>query len=307
MTTTLGSPRGGTDDEPTPFDLELRCPDGTGLRATVREPLHPRATLVFAHAMFARRSAWERPRGHGLAARYAARGYRTITFDFRGHGESEAGPTEARYDAFVREDLPTVVACAKDRGGPVVVIGHSLGGHVALASQGTGRLRADALVVAGANVWHDPFETSRARFGVHLATAHALSLVTRTLGGFPARKLSIGSDDAPRGALSPFLRTAIDGAWRSDDGADDYFAALTRVDAPVCAILSRGDRFVCRPTAGERFVARTRGPRAVHVVERADDGTAAPDHMGIVTSAACRSTWDTAIAWALATATMPAE
>lgn len=282
----------------TPFDLELRCPDGVLLRATVREPEAPRATIVFAHAMFARRSAWERPRGQGLAARYAERGYRTISFDFRAHGESERGTSQALYDAFVRLDLPTVVACAKDRGDKVIVVGHSLGGHVALASQGTGRLGADALVVAGANVWHEPFEPSRVRFASLVGAARILETLVRTTGKFPARALRMGSDDAPRGALSVFLRTATAGTWKSDDGEDDYMAALTRVDAPVFAILSRGDRFICRPDCGERFVARARGPKAIVVVEGGDHGEPAPDHMGIVTSSACRATWDRAIAWA---------
>jgi len=286
----------------TPFDLELRCADGTKLRATVREPAEPRATLVLAHAMFARRSAWERPRGAGLAARYAARGFRTIAFDFRAHGESERGEDPHLYDAFVRHDLPTVVACARDRGGKVIVVGHSLGGHVALASQGTGRLGADALVVAGANVWHEPFEPSRARFLSLRGAARAVDLVVAAAGRFPARALKMGSDDAPPGALSVFLRAARTGKWTSDDGDDDYLAALTKVDAPVCALLSRGDHFICRPTCGARFVARTRGPREVIVVERGDAGEPAPDHMGLVTGASCRSAWDAAIAWAERTA-----
>jgi pimeloyl-ACP methyl ester carboxylesterase len=288
-------------------DLEMKTPDGVALRATLREPEahdgpEPLPTLVFAHAMFARRSEWERPRGQGLAALYADRGFRTLSFDFRGHGDSTGKPGGSDYDAYVRHDLPTVVSCAKDRGGKVIVIGHSLGGHVALASQGAGFLGADALVVAGANVWHETLEPSRARFAAQRLAAGAMSRIVRTAGKFPARALRMGSDDAPPGALSVFLRTPESGAWTSDDGEIDYFACLTRVDVPVCAIVSRGDRFICRPTCGERFVGRVRGPKKVHVVERADDGGPAPDHMGLVTSLACRSHWYEAIAWALGSA-----
>ncbi len=288
-------------------DLELRTPDGVVLRATLREPEGPpRATLVFAHAMFARRSEWERPKGRGLASRYAMRGYRTISFDFRDHGDSTSGSDEATYDGFVRFDLPTVVACAKDRGGAVLVVGHSLGGHVALASQGMGHLGADALVVVGANVWHRPFEASIPRFFASSVAAHALDAIVRRVGKFPARALRMGSDDASRGALSVFLRTAKEGVWQSDDGHDDYFAALTRVDVPVAAIVSRGDRFICRPVSGERFLARTSGPKKLTVIERAEDGTAPPDHMGLATTEKCRSAWDASIAWAHETAEGPA-
>lgn len=288
-------------------DLELRTPDGVLLRATLREPElaatsdAPVPTVVFAHAMFARRSEWERPRGRGLAKRFADRGYRTISFDFRAHGDSAKGPSEHDYDAFVRHDLPTVVACAKDRGGLVIVAGHSLGGHVALASQGSGYLHADALVVAGSNVWHRAFEPSTARFLLLAATTHAIGSIARNLGKFPARALRLGSDDAQPGALSVFVRTTRDGAWRSDDGRDDYFAALTKVDVPVAALLSEGD-LVCRPVAGSRFVARTRGPKKVLVVSRGEKGGAPPDHMGLVTTEKCHAAWDETITWAHASA-----
>ncbi len=300
------------DAEDEVFDLELRATDGTLLRGTLREPdgRAPRATIVFAHAMFARRSEWEKPRGFGLAARFAKLGYRTISFDFRAHGDSASGPAKDggdAYDAFVRHDLPAVVACAKDRGGLVIVVGHSLGGHVALASQGLGALGADALVVAGANVWHRPFEPSRATFLAQSLAARAMGALVRGAGRFPARALRLGSDDASPGALSVFLRTANGGVWRSDDGRDDYFAALTRVDVPVCAILSTGDTFICRPTSGERFLARTRGKKKVILVTRADDGGAPPDHMGLVTTEACRRAWDTAIAWAHEQSTGPSR
>ncbi len=162
-------------------------------------------TLVLAHAAFARRVEWERPRGQGLAARLARRGYRTLAFDFRGHGDSPNGarghgdsPSDG-YDAFVRHDLPAVVACAKDRGGRVVVVGHSLGGHVALASQGLGLLGADAVLAVAANVWHPTFEPSLARQALKRGVATLMTGLTHGLGGFPrARSASAATTRAPR-------------------------------------------------------------------------------------------------------------
>ncbi len=290
-------------------DLELRTTDGVALRATLREPgVQPLGTMVLAHAAFARRSEWERPKGRGLAELLARRGYRTIAFDFRGHGESGAeGAGGDGYDAYVRHDLPTVVACAKDRGGHVVVVGHSLGGHVALASQGLGLLGADAIVAVAANVWHPTFEPKLARLALKRATAAAMTHLTELAGTFPARALRVGSDDARLSAMSAFLRTPADGSWRSDDGHDDYLAALTRVDVPVCALLSEGDRFACLPESGRRFLARARGPQAAFVVgrsgaahERCAPGEVVPDHMGLVTAhdtPACGRAWQRALTW----------
>lgn len=294
-------------------ELELRTADGVTLRATLREPPprewpEPRGTMVLAHAAFARRVEWERPRGDGLAARLARRGYRALAFDFRGHGDSaNDGPGVVRdgsardgYDAFVRHDLPAVVACAKDRGGRVVVVGHSLGGHVALASQGLGLLGADGVLAVAANVWHPTFEPSLARQALKLGVATLMSGLTRGLGVFPARALRVGSDDARPSAVGAFLRTARDGSWRSDDARDDYLAALTRVDIPVCALLSEGDRLACLPESGRRFLSRVGGPSAAFVVRPSADGAPAPDHMGLVTAhhvGPCHAQWERALAW----------
>src|SRR5258706_5985265 len=105
--------------------IEIHTRDGRALRASVREPERARGespkmegVVVLAHAMMARRVEFERPRGRGLARFFAARGWRTIAFDFRGHGDSGAGAAEGgswTYDDLVKHDLPAVVECARAR------------------------------------------------------------------------------------------------------------------------------------------------------------------------------------------------
>jgi predicted alpha/beta hydrolase len=159
---------------------------------------------VLAHAMFARRTEFERPAGSGLAPFLANRGWRTIAFDFRGHGDS--GPSAAdggswSYDDLVLGDLPAVVLCARDRAKrvPVAVVGHSLGGHVALASQGIGRIGADAIVAIASNVWMRSLEPSRMRWALKRAMLEAIEGVCARRGYFPARALRLGSDDEASG------------------------------------------------------------------------------------------------------------
>src|SRR5262245_46771476 len=130
-------------------ELEIHTSDGAVLRAVMNDPPEGsslRATLILAHAMFARKSTFGRPDRRGLGDVLGARGYRTLAFDFRGHGESrppKANP-EWGYDDFVRFDMPAVVDCARARGEgkPILVVGHSLGGHVALAAEGAGYMHA---------------------------------------------------------------------------------------------------------------------------------------------------------------------
>jgi len=282
--------------------IEIHTRDGRALRATVREP-HGKAqgVAVLAHAMMARRAEFERPRGRGLARFLAERGWRTIAFDFRGHGDSGPGAADGAswtYDDLVRHDLPAVVECARARSkGRVVVVGHSLGGHVALASQATGLLAADAIAMFGANVWLRALEPSRVRWVAKRAISRGIEEVCVRRGFFPARALRMGSDDeASAYMLVNTSRTVREGRWRSDDGTD-YLGALANVKVPVRSIASDGDRINCHPACAERLLAHVGGVRAFDRIRTADDGGPAPGHMEMVTTEAATSAWTRLEAW----------
>lgn len=285
-------------------ELEIRTDDGVALRAVVDDPppgVAFRGTCVMAHAMFARKIEFGRRGGAGLAQAYAAKGWRTIAFDFRGHGESALpkGAPEWGYDDLVRLDLPAVVACARARSDdkPVLVVGHSLGGHVALAAQGTGRMSADGLVLIACNLWLRELETSRLRWTAKLAVGRAMREAVTRVGRLPARWLRIGSDDASGRYIDDLLRFMNDGRWRSADGLDDYFASLSRVVVPICAVASDGDRLTCHPASAELLARRCRGPIEMLRVARSDDGRRAPGHMDLVTTDRARSKLIAALDW----------
>ncbi len=285
-------------------ELEIHTADGVALRAVVDDPpdgVALRGTCVMAHALFARKTEFGRRDRAGLAQAYAAAGWRTIAFDFRGHGES-ALPRATRdfgYDDLVRLDLPAVVACARARsdGKPVVVVGHSLGGHVALASQGTGRLEADAVIAIAASIWLRAFEPSLVRWGAKRLLARGLREASARLGGVPARRLRLGSDDASERFASDLVGFMAANAWTSADGADDYVASLARVTIPVCAVASDGDRVVCHPESAEAFAKHCGGPLELLRVRRSDDGSRPPGHMSLVTSPRARAQLLAALGW----------
>ncbi len=279
--------------------IEIHTASGAPLRATVREP--PRGvklagTAVLAHAMFARRSEFERPVDGGLARFLGARGWRTIAFDFRGHGDSGRGAAAGgtwSYDDLVFEDLPAVVtaARARSRRAKVVVVGHSLGGHVALAAQGTGVLDADAIAMFGANVWLRELEPSRLRWAMKRAIIATIDATCARTGYFPARAMRLGSDDEPSRYMAALSRVVREGRWGTDDGRVSYLDALGAVTIPVRAIASDGDRINCHPDCAARFVGRAAGPVAFDRIRAADDGDAAPGHMEMVTAASATTAW----------------
>ena len=282
----------------------MRTEDGFALRGTVREPKRRelKGVAVLAHAMFARRSEFERPDGRGLARFLVANGWRTIAFDFRGHGESGPSASDGgswSYDDLVRFDLPAVVECARARAKqlPLIVVGHSLGGHVALASQATGLLGADAILCFAANIWTRALEPSGVRWLLKLATLRAMRLVYEGRGYFPARALRFGSDDESTPYLAALQRYARLGVWGSDDGKIDYAKELAAVKIPVMQIASDGDALNCHPESAELFLALVGGPTRFERVRRADDGGRAPGHMELVTTERAKSVWERAADW----------
>jgi predicted alpha/beta hydrolase len=291
-------------DAPSCEEIDIRTADGWSLRADVREPRPvPVGTAVLAHAVMSRRSSFDRPENGGLGRFLVDRGWRVVSFDFRAHGDSRPRADEGAaysYDDLVRSDLPTVHAFARScgrRGEPVVLVGHSLGGHAALAAQGCQLVDFDAIVAIATNVWLRELEPSGAVWVAKRAALRAAVEVTRRLGRFPARALRLGSDDEARGYVEDVARFARTGAWSSADGQADYLASLGRCRVPLLPIVSDGDRIECTPESGARFAAHLGARCEVVRVGRRDDGGRAPGHMGLVTSGGVSSVWARAEAW----------
>jgi pimeloyl-ACP methyl ester carboxylesterase len=82
-----------------------------------------RGTIVYLHGIGDNRSG-----AAGVADRFGPRGFEVVAYDSRAHGESEGD--RCTYGVREAEDLRRVVATLPE--GPVVLIGGSLGGAVAL-------------------------------------------------------------------------------------------------------------------------------------------------------------------------------
>ncbi len=282
--------------------IEVHTSDGRALRATVREPprgVKAQGVAVLAHAMFARRGEWERA---GFAAFLAERGWRTIAFDYRGHGES--GPSVAQggtwtYDDLVRLDLPAVIegARARARRGKVVVVGHSLGGHTSIAAQGVDAIEADAFALVASSPWLRAIEPWALRWVAKRATMAAVKAVVDRVGHFPARALRQGSDDEAAPYMRATTRTALEGWWGSEDRRVDYWEAAARVRAPAYALVSDGDTMNAHPECAALFALHASSRVTVDRVRASDDGGPAPGHMAIVTTPAARSAWARLEGW----------
>lgn len=305
------SPAAGEEGVARVEEVEIRTADGWDLRAGLIEPAStaggaPRGVAVLAHALMARRSEFHRADG-GLAGFLAGHGWKVVSFDFRGHGESRrsAGLAPASadygYDDMVRGDLPAVVGFARSRlrgKGRVVVVGHSLGGHTSLVAQATGAIEVDALVGFGAAPWVRAFEPSAARWAGKRALMASMVAIARRVGKFPARALRRGSDDESLGCIEDIGRFAAT-RWGSADGARDYLEAIRGVRVPVLQVVSAGDRLECAPECGAALLDRCGkgAARDLLRIEGRDGGGPAPGHMAMVTSSEAKLAWTRVAEW----------
>ncbi|MGB3185427.1 MAG: alpha/beta hydrolase [Ornithinimicrobium sp.] len=103
--------------------------DGVGLHVEIERPATTRAapTVVLSHGYTLDRRCWIYQRQALVAA-----GYRVVLWDQRGHGRSDKGAAAAYTIDRLGSDLACVVAQAVPLG-PVVLVGHSMGGMAMMA------------------------------------------------------------------------------------------------------------------------------------------------------------------------------
>ncbi|WP_430392106.1 alpha/beta fold hydrolase [Dyella sp. 20L07] len=118
----------------------IQAADGLALAVEVRNPAGS-PTLLFAHGFGQTRGAWR-----GSAAALSAQGYRCVTFDSRGHGESQRVPGgEYHMEQFVG-DLRQLAHAQLSK---PILVGASMGGLLGLVIAGEidpGAFRALVLV-----------------------------------------------------------------------------------------------------------------------------------------------------------------
>jgi alpha-beta hydrolase superfamily lysophospholipase len=111
--------------------------------ASAREPGAHRGLVVLVHGLGEHCARY----GH-VARRLAAQGFDVVAYDHRGHGRSPGQRGGMPADDSLCADLGHVIAAARrEFAGPLVLLGHSLGGLVA------GRFVAEGLAATPAPWW----------------------------------------------------------------------------------------------------------------------------------------------------------
>jgi pimeloyl-ACP methyl ester carboxylesterase len=132
---------------PSPPAVSRRALDLEGaagrLAADLVEPEDPRGFVMLLHGGGQTRHSW-----HGTAAALAGQRWTTLTYDARGHGDSDWAPSgDYSIDAYVA-DLRLVIGQVAPRR-PLVLVGASLGGMTILIGQAGTPVPADTRGQAG--------------------------------------------------------------------------------------------------------------------------------------------------------------
>lgn len=190
-----------------------------GIPLVVREvgPITAPLTVVFAHGFCLRMGSFHFQRA-ALAAHWGDQ-VRMVFYDQRGHGQSSAAPVDTYTVPQLGQDLETVLQVMVPRG-PVVLVGHSMGGMTVLSharqfpgQYGTRIVGAALISSAAEGLPRSPLGEilqNPALEAVRFAARYAPKMIHRTRG-------------AARSVLRPILRTASYG----DDHTSPSVAAFS--------------------------------------------------------------------------------
>lgn len=188
------------------LDADRGCVVSTldGVPLTVREvgPVDAPLTVVFAHGFSLRMGSFHFQRAR-LTEQWGDQ-VRMVFYDQRGHGQSGDAPPETYTVEQLGQDLESVLAVMAPRG-PVVLVGHSMGGMTVLSHARQYPQRYPTRIVGAALISSAAEGVARSPVGEILKNP-ALEAVRFTARYAP--KLVHSSRGAARSAIGPILRAA---------------------------------------------------------------------------------------------------
>jgi alpha-beta hydrolase superfamily lysophospholipase len=208
----------------------------------------PRATIVLAHGASEHggRYAW-------TGEQLAARGYALYAIDHRGHGRSAGDRAVIDRMQFAVDDLHTLVerATAAQPGRPVVLLGHSMGGAVALSYTIEHEDALDALVLSA------PLAALEAASPVQRVAGRVLSVVAPKLGVVGIDSTAVSRDpqvveDYDADPLNYHGKLPARTVAELTSAIDGYPEAVKRFKLPMLVMHGTADRLT--PIAGSEMV-----------------------------------------------------
>jgi pimeloyl-ACP methyl ester carboxylesterase len=223
----------------------VNSPDGSVELAVTRlgladVPENRGIPVILLHGSFSNRRFWYSPKGIGLGAYLARRGFDVWIAEMRGHGLSKRNQAYARNRVadYARYDLPAIGAFVREQSAQIPHwIGHSLGGTTLAAALGGQYLGAPAV----ASVALFGCQVSRTYWPLKIPPVEwGGRFILKRMAEVSGARFKRGPEDEPVGVLIENMR------WhglfgRFGDAERDWWKGLADVDVPLLAVSAAGD------------------------------------------------------------------
>lgn len=230
-----------------------------------------------------------------FAAYLRDHGWTTLTYDYRGIGDS--APASLRgFDARMRDwaliDMPAVFDWVVTEIGPrrIFSIGHSFGGQALGLVPGPARITAAIGVSSQSGYWK--LQGGREKPRAFVAVTVVIPVVSRLAGYFPWSVFAAG-EDLPKGVALEWARWCRSPGYLLDDDTLPL-GRYAKFDAPILAYSIDDDDWGT-PASVETMMRAYPNVTTRHLVP-ADYGLEKLGHMGYFRQGS-EPIWDEAIAW----------
>jgi pimeloyl-ACP methyl ester carboxylesterase len=193
--------------------------------------------ILFVHGFPLSRAIWQ-PQIEALA-----KSFRVIAPDLRGHGESEGPPGVYMMDIFA-EDLGALIEERKC--GPVVLVGHSMGGYISFAfyRRFPQKVRALILVCTRASADSDEGKAGRENLAQRAEREGVAAIVEQMLPKMLAPSTAASRPELVEQVRQMMLATSVNGVTASLRGMaarPDALELLPQIAVPTLVIAGSGD------------------------------------------------------------------
>lgn len=260
--------------------VEHRVAPGDGSWTTVDEylPATPSDEAILFLPALGVPISYYRP----LFEDWAGRGRHVFGLEVRGRPRSSTADVRRHdwgYATIIEQDIPAALQQTPLGGIPkLTVVGHSLGGQLALLATGAGMLHPQRITtIASGTSSYLSVNGWWPRLARRIVTPFAVA-VTAVVGHFPGDRVGFG-DRQPKTMIGDWHREAWHGRYAFAGTDVDYEAALQHIDVPVLMITFDSDRIL--PPAGADLLAARVGPTRPERLRltAADNGGMAYDHV----------------------------
>lgn len=278
-------------------DADVRTQDGTLIAARFYPPMSPaRGAVMLAPAMGVPQRFYA-----PFASWLASQGFHTVTFDYRGMGDSRRGSlreVDADILTWAEQDATAVLRelAVRAPGLPITWIGHSLGGQIIPFVDH--RALAKVITVAtGSGYWRENAPQLRRR--VWLLWWLAAPLATPLFGYFPGKKLGMVGD-LPRGVIRQWRRWCLQPEYAVGDG-DAMRQRFAEVATPMTAFSFTDDEMMSERNTASIHGFYTASPRTMRRLSPDEVGVRRIGHFGFFREEMKPSLWEGRVRRELAT------